>query len=53
MSFYNSNKIMEKETTRRCLLANMLDAANSRQLQVSHGRWASFWQGLFKPPRTM
>jgi hypothetical protein len=53
MSFFNSNKIMEKETTRRYLLANMLSIANSSQLKASHGRWANFWQGLFKSPRTM
>ena len=53
MSFYNSNKIMEKETTRRYLLANMLNTANSSQLKASHGRWLSFWQGLFKSPRTI
>jgi len=53
MSFDNSNKTMEKETTRRYLLANMLNAANSSQLKASHGRWFSFWQGLFKSPRTM
>lgn len=53
MSFFNSNKIMEKETTRRYLLANMLSAVNSSQLQASHGRWSHFWQGLFKSPRTM
>lgn len=53
MSFFNSNKIMEKETTRRYLLANMLSAVNSSQLKASHGRWSHFWQGLFKSPRTM
>jgi hypothetical protein len=53
MIFFNSNKIMEKETTRRYLLANVLSTANSSQLQASHGRWSSFWQGLFKSPRTM
>ena len=53
MSFFNSSKIMEKETTRRHLLANMLSTANNSQLQASHGRWSNFWQGLFKAPRTM
>ena len=53
MSFFNSNKILEKETTRRYLLASMLSTANSSQLKASHGRWSSFWQGLFTSPRTM
>ena len=53
MSLFTSYKVMEKETTRRHLLANMLSTANSSQLQASHGRWSSFWQGLFKSPRTM
>ena len=53
MSFFNSNKIMEKETTRRYLLANMLSAVNANQLQAPHGRWSSFLQGLFKSERTM
>jgi hypothetical protein len=53
MSIFNSNKIMEKEVTRRHLLANMLSSANSSQMQASHGRWSSFWHGLFKNPRTM
>jgi hypothetical protein len=53
MSIFNSNKIMEKEVTRRHLLANMLSSANSSQMQASHGRWSSFWHGLFKNQRTM
>jgi hypothetical protein len=42
MSFDNSNKTMEKETTRRYLLANMLNAANSSQLQASHAEQLCF-----------
>lgn len=44
----DTNENMEKEATRRYLLANMLCAANTGQLKVSHSRWSNFWQGLFK-----
>jgi len=44
---------IEKETTRRYLLANMLSVANAGRLPASHNRWSNFWQGLFKKTRML
>lgn len=46
-----NNKDIEKETTRRHLLANMLSSANAGHFTVSQSRWASFWMGLRKSRR--
>jgi hypothetical protein len=44
----NGSENWEREALRRNLLATMLCSANASRSKGSHGRWARFWQGLFK-----